>query len=116
MEWESESWVERGSLGLEAHAEVKESSGCPKWPMVCGMYLKISSLGGSFSTVRATVIQRNMERCLVLAGDLKHLVYYVISKLNKAYLAGDLKHLVYYVISKLNKAYLAGDLKRKEWG
>jgi len=30
-----------------------------------------------------------------------------------AVLEGDLKCLVYYIISKLNKTYLAGDLKRR---
>jgi len=38
-------------------------------------------------SVRATVVRQDM----VLAGDLKGLVYYVISKLNKTHLAGHLK-------------------------
>jgi len=46
---------------------------------------------GSFPTVRATAVGWDTEQNAVLAGDLKDLVYYVISKLNKAYLAGDLK-------------------------
>ena len=46
---------------------------------------------GSFPTVRATAVGREAEWNVVLAGDLKCLVYYVISKLNKTYLAGDLK-------------------------
>jgi len=52
---------------------------------------KVSSLGGSFPTVRATAVRRDV----VLAGDPKCLVYYVISKLNKTYLAGDPKRKGY---------------------
>jgi len=72
--------------------------------MVCGIYLKISYLGGSFSTVRATVIQWNMERDMKWNAELCMV------------LAEDPKHLVYYVVSKLNKVHLAGDPKRKGWG
>jgi len=50
---------------------------------------------GSFPTVRATVVgwdtDQDAEQNVVLAGDPKCLVYYVISKLNKTYLAGDPK-------------------------
>jgi len=46
---------------------------------------------GSFSTVRATAVGRDVKRNVVLAGDPKCLVYYVISTLNRTYLAGDLK-------------------------
>ncbi len=35
--------------------------------------------------------KRNAEHCIVLAGDLKCLVYYVITKLNITHLAGDPK-------------------------
>ena len=41
--------------------------------------------------VRATVVRWDTEQNMVLAGDLKCLVYYVISKLNITYLAGDPK-------------------------
>ena len=45
---------------------------------------KVSSLGGFFPTVRATAVrrdaERDVERNVVLAGDPKCLVYYVISK------------------------------------
>ena len=37
------------------------------------------------------MVGRDVERNAVLAGDLKCLVYYVISKLNITYLAGDPK-------------------------
>ena len=47
------------------------------------VFSKIGSLGGSFPTVRATAIRWNTEQEMVLAGDLKGLVYYVIGKLNK---------------------------------
>ena len=46
---------------------------------------------GPFPTVRATAVGQNVEWDAELAGDLKGLVYYIISKLNKAYLAGDSK-------------------------
>jgi len=46
---------------------------------------------GPFPTVRATAVRWNVEWDAELAGDLKGLVYYVISKLNKAYLAGNSK-------------------------
>jgi len=48
MEQESERRMERGSLGLEAYAEVKESDGSPNRPMVCAMFPRISSLGDPF--------------------------------------------------------------------
>jgi len=45
--------------------------------------------------VRATAVgwdaERDAERNMVLAGDSKCLVYYVISKLTITYLAGDPK-------------------------
>jgi hypothetical protein len=46
----------RGERGfLEgAYAEVEESEGSPKWPMVCALFDRISSLRGSFPTVMAT--------------------------------------------------------------
>jgi len=43
------------------------------------------------ASVRATVVRWDAERNMVLVGDLKCLVYYVISKLNITYLAGDPK-------------------------
>ena len=33
-----------------------------KWPVVCAMFLGISSLGGSFPTVRATAMGEHSER------------------------------------------------------
>jgi hypothetical protein len=41
-----------------AYAEVEESEGSPKWPMVCVSSGRIGSLRGSFPTVRATVGRR----------------------------------------------------------
>ena len=56
-----------------AYAEAGESSRIPKWPMVCAVFERISSLRGSFPTVRATVDQgRSGGRdAKVLAGDPK---------------------------------------------
>ncbi len=83
MEWESELRAERGSSGLEAYAEAEESNGSPN-PMVCVAFLRISSLRRSSPTVRATVVGWDAGQNVVLAGDLKALVYYVISKLNES--------------------------------
>jgi len=52
---------------------------------------KVSSLWEFFPTVRATVVGQDAEWNMVLAGDPKCLVYYIISKLNITYLAGDPK-------------------------
>ena len=39
--------------------------------MVCATFSRISSLGGSFPTVRATMVRQDAKRNAVLAGDLK---------------------------------------------
>jgi len=62
---------ERGSSGSEACAEAEESNGSPNQPMMCATFSRISSLGGSFPTVRATVVGQDTERNTVLAGDPK---------------------------------------------
>ena len=50
--------VERGS-SEEVDAEVAESNGIPKQPMVCATVPRVSSLGGFFPTVRATALRRS---------------------------------------------------------
>ena len=48
MEWKSEQGAERGSLRSEVCAEAEESDRSPNQPMVCAMFLRISSLGDPF--------------------------------------------------------------------
>jgi len=52
--------------------------GLPKRPSGCATASRAGSLGGPFSTVRATAVGRGAERNAVLAGDPKGLVYYVM--------------------------------------
>ena len=56
--------------------------GLPKRPSGCATASGAGSLGGPFSTVRATAVgrgaERDAERNAVLAGDPKCLVYYVM--------------------------------------
>jgi len=73
--------LERG-FSEEVFSEAEESNGNLKQPMVHAVFSKISSLEGSFPTVRAPAVGQDVERDAVLAGDLKGLVYYVI-RLNK---------------------------------
>ena len=72
----------RGGYGRGERKGGGGPTGLPKRPSGCATASGAGSLGGPFSTVRATAVgrgaERDAERNTVLAGDLKGLVYYVM--------------------------------------
>jgi len=67
-----------GGYGRGEREGWRGPTGLPKWPSGCATASGAGSLGGPFSTVRATAVGRDAERNAVVAGDPKGLVYYVM--------------------------------------